>query len=49
MRLVELQEERERGWVEFILVTPLIIVGYLARMIWSGLIVGWYMHKVKWW
>ena len=49
MRIGDLHEERETGWVEFIIVTPLILVGFIARLVWYGLLTGWYMHKVKWW
>lgn len=49
MRMVELEPEREHSWIEFVLVSPLILVGYIARVAWNGLITGWYMHKVKWW
>lgn len=41
--------ERERGWIEFTLVTPLIIVGYFARAAWYGLLTGWCLHRGKWW
>lgn len=47
--MISFTEEHKRGWIEFILITPFILIGYIARAVWYGLLTGWLFHRGKWW